>query len=45
MDCRTTPTLNVKTKLGFNQYDPMMNQEQSVLLKIKTIFLAEEITT
>ena len=43
MDCRTTPLLNVKTKLGFNQYDLIMTQEQSVLSKIKTIFLAEEI--
>ena len=43
MDCRTTPAVNFKTKLGFNQYDPIMTQEQSVLSKIKTIFSAEEI--
>ena len=43
MDCRTTPAVNVKTKLGFNQYDPIMTQEQSVLSKIKTVFSAEEI--
>ena len=43
MGCRTTPAVNFKTKLGFNQYDPVMTQEQSVLSKIKTIFSAEEI--
>ena len=43
MDCRTTPAVNFKTKLVFNQYDPIMTQEQSVLSKIKTIFSAEEI--
>ena len=43
MDGRTTPGVNFKTKLGFNQYDPIMTQEQSVLSKIKTIFSAEEI--
>ena len=30
MDCRTTPALYCKTKLGFNQYDPIMTPEQSV---------------
>ena len=43
MDCRTTPAVNFKIKLGFNQYDPIMTQEQSVLSKIKTMFSAEEI--
>ena len=43
MDCRTTPAVKFKTKLGFNQYDPIMTQELSVLSKIKTIFSAEEI--
>ena len=43
MDCRTAPAVNFKTELGFNQYDPIMAQEQSVLSKIKTIFSAEEI--
>ena len=43
MDCRTTPAVNFKKNLGFNQYDPIMTQEQSVLSKIKTIFSAEEI--
>ena len=43
MDCRTASAVNFKTELGFNQYDPIMAQEQSVLSKIKTIFSAEEI--
>ena len=43
MDCRTTPAVNFKSKLGLNQYDPIMTQEQSVLSKIKTIFSAESI--
>ena len=40
MDYRTTPAVNFKTKLGFNQHDPIMTQEQSILSKIKTIFSA-----
>ena len=43
MDCRTTPAVNFKTKLGFNQHDPIMTKEQSILSKIKTIFSAETI--
>ena len=43
MDCRTTPAVNFKTKLGFNQHDPIMTLEQSILSKIKTIFSAETI--
>ena len=43
MDCRAAPAVYFKIKLGFNQYDPIMTQEQSVLSKIKTIFSAEEI--
>ena len=42
MDCRTTAAVNFKTKLGFNQHDPIMTQEQSVLSKIVTLFAAEE---
>ena len=26
MDCRTTYAVNFKSKLGFNQYDPIMTQ-------------------
>ena len=43
MDCRTTPAVNFRTRLGFNQHDPIMTQEQSTLSKIVTIFAAEEI--
>ena len=38
MDCRTTPTVNFKTSLRFNQNDPIMTQEQSVLAKLDTFF-------
>ena len=27
MACRTTPAVNFKSKLGFNQYDPILTQE------------------
>ena len=43
MDCRTTPAVDFKSRLAFNQHDPIMTQEQSVLSKIKTIFSAEKI--
>ena len=43
MDCRTTPAVNFKTRLGFKQHDPIMRQEQSTLSKIKAIFSAGEI--
>ena len=43
MDCRTTPAVHFKTRLGFNQHDSRMTLEQSILIKIKTIFSAEEI--
>ena len=38
MDCRQTPAVNFKTKLGFNQTDPIMTQVQSILSKIVTLF-------
>ena len=38
MDCRTTPAVNFRTKLGFRQHDPIMTQEQSVMTKIMTVF-------
>ena len=31
MDCRTTPAINFKNRLGFKQHDPMMTQEQLIL--------------
>ena len=43
MNCRTTPAVNFKTKLGFDQHDPIMTQEQPTLLKITTLFAAQEI--
>ena len=43
MDCRTTPAVNFGTRLGFNQHDPIMTQEQSILSKIVTILAAEKI--
>ena len=43
MDCRTTPAVNCRSRLGFNQHDPIMTQEQSILSKIVTALSAEEI--
>ena len=43
IDCRTTPAVNFKIRLGFSQHDPIMTQEQSILSKIVTLFAAEEI--
>ena len=42
MDCRTIPAVNFETKLVFNQHDPIMTQEQSILSKIVTLFAAEK---
>ena len=42
MDCRTTDTVKFKSRLGFNQQDPIMTQEQSVLSKIELLFLTED---
>ena len=43
MDCRTTPAVSFKHKLAFNQQDPIMTQEQSILTKIRSIFESEKI--
>ena len=43
MDCRTTPAVNFKTRLGFKLHDLIMTQEQSILSKNVIIFAAEEI--
>ena len=43
MNCRTTPAVDVKPRLGFSQHDPIMIQEQSILSKIVTLFAIEEI--
>ena len=43
LDCRTTPVVNLKTRLGFNQHEPIMTQERSILTKIGSIFPNETI--
>ena len=43
LDCRAKPTVNFKTRLGFNQHDPIIRQEQSILTKIRSIFPNETI--
>ena len=43
MHCRRIPAVNFKAKLGFNQHDTIMTQEQSILSKIVTLFVTAEI--
>ena len=43
MDCRTVHAINFITRLRFNQQDPIMAQEQSILTKIKSVFSVESI--
>ena len=43
MDTRTISSIDFKNKLGFNSQDPIMTQEQSILIKIKDSFSTEEI--
>ena len=43
INCRTTPAVNFKTRLGFKQHDPIMAQEQSILPKAMTVFATEKI--
>ena len=33
MDCRKAAAVNFRTKLGFNQYDPILTKQQLVLTK------------
>ena len=42
MDCRTVQAGKFKRELGFNQHDPIMRQEESVLTKLDTYFKTEE---
>ena len=42
MDCRTVQAVNFRKELGFNQQDPIMTQEQSVLTKSDTYFKTQE---
>ena len=43
MDCRKIPPINSKTRLGFNQQDPIMTQEQSLLTRIRSVFSVDSI--
>ena len=43
MNCRTVKAVEFRSKLGFNQQDVFMYQEQSILSKIKLVFSAEKI--
>ena len=43
LDCRATPAVNFKIRLGFNHHDPIMTQKQSILTKIRSIFPNETI--
>ena len=42
MYCRTVQAVKFRKELGFNQHDPIMTQEQSVLTKLDTYFKTEE---
>ena len=42
MDCRTTPAVEFRKRLGFKQHDPIMTQEQSILTKLGTYFKTED---
>ena len=41
MDCRKASAVGFRTRLGFNQHDPIMTNEQSVLTKIMNVFSNE----
>ena len=43
MDCRITPAVNFKTRLGFKQYNPIMTQEQPILSKIVALLATEKV--
>ena len=42
MDTRTVAAVKFRKKLGFNQYDVIMTQEQSVLTKLDRYFNTEK---
>ena len=42
MNCRTVQAVKFRKKLGFNQHDPIMTQEESVLTKLDTYLETEE---
>ena len=43
MDCRTVKAIEFRKCLGYNQQDPIMAQEQSILTKIRSTFANEKI--
>ena len=45
MDCRTTSAHKFRTRLGFKQCDVILTKEQSVLLKIISSFVGENMQT
>ena len=45
MDCRTATTVEFTTRLAFNQHDPIMTKEQSVLTKIMKVLSNEKYNT
>ena len=42
IECRTTPSVEFKTRLGFKQRNPIMTQEQSILAKLDTSSKTED---
>ena len=42
MDCRIVQEVKFRKELGFNQHDPIMTQQLSVLTKLDTYFKTEE---
>ena len=42
MDCRTIPVVKFRQRLGFNQYDVIMTQKQSVLTRLNKFFKTED---
>ena len=42
MDCRTIPAVKFRNRLGFNQHDPIMTKEQSILTKLDNYFKTED---
>ena len=44
IDCKTSTVATFKTKLGLNQHDIILNKEQSVSTKIRTVFSDEVIS-
>ena len=42
MDCRATPAVKFRSRLGFKKYDPIMTQEQSILTNLDSYFKTED---